>query len=108
MNILIVDDDIPTMDMIVSTIDWQAIGFQQVFTAYSIAPAKKILAENQVDLVISDIEMPRGSGLDLLKWIRDREMDTAFVLLTCHEKFEYAATAIKMEVMEYDDKPFDP
>lgn len=108
MNILLVDDDIPTMDLILSSIDWPAIGIEKVHTAYSISPAKQILLNNSIDLVISDIEMPRGSGLELLQWIREQRIPTEFVLLTCHEKFEYAATAIKMEVMEYIVKPFDP
>ena len=108
MNILLVDDDIPTMDLILSSIDWPAIGIEKVYTAYSISPAKSILTSSSIDLVISDIEMPRGSGLELLQWIREQNIPTEFVLLTCHEKFEYAATAIKMEVMEYIIKPFDP
>ena len=108
MNILLVDDDIPTMDLILSSIDWTAIGIEKVHTAYSISPAKQILLNNSIDLVISDIEMPKGSGLELLQWIREQGIPTEFVLLTCHEKFEYAATAIKMEVMEYILKPFDP
>jgi len=108
MNILLVDDDIPTMDLILSSIDWPAIGIEKVHTAYSISPAKQILLNNSIDLVISDIEMPKGSGLELLQWIREQGIPTEFVLLTCHEKFEYAATAIKMEVMEYIIKPFDP
>ena len=108
MNILLVDDDIPTMDLILSSIDWPSIGIEKVHTAYSISPAKTILLDNDIDLVISDIEMPKGSGLELLQWIREQGISTEFVLLTCHEKFEYAATAIKMEVMEYIIKPFDP
>ena len=108
MNILLVDDDIPTMDLILSSIDWPALGIEKVHTAYSCQPAKAILRSENIDLVISDIEMPKGSGLELLQWIREQGIPTEFVLLTCHEKFEYAATAIKMEVMEYIIKPFDP
>jgi two-component system response regulator YesN len=57
---------------------------------------------------VSDIEMSQGSGLDLLEWIRQRGMDTEFILLTCHEKFDYAAFAIKYGAAEYLTKPFDP
>lgn len=56
--------------------------------AYNIEQAKKILLSKNIDLVISDVEMPMGSGLDLLRWFREQEMEGEFLLLTCHEDFQ--------------------
>jgi two-component system, response regulator YesN len=107
MKILIVEDDIHTMDAILDSIQWQSIGVEETFTAYNVAQAKKILKNENIDIVVSDIEMSQGSGLDLLAWIRKQGKDTEFILLTCHEKFEYAASAIKFGVAEYLTKPYD-
>jgi two-component system, response regulator YesN len=107
MRILIVDDDIPTVDAILASIPWASIGIDEVRTAYGEAPAKHYLQNEKIDIVVSDIEMPRGSGLDLLTWIRQEGIETEFLLLTCHEKFEYAASAIKLDAAEYLTKPFD-
>jgi two-component system, response regulator YesN len=108
MKLLIVEDDIHTMDAILDSINWLTIGIEQPFIAYNVTQAKKILENKTIDIVVSDIEMSQGSGLDLLGWIRQQRMDTEFILLTCHEKFEYAASAIKFGVAEYLTKPYDP
>ena len=108
MKLLIVEDDIHTMDAILDSINWHSIGVEQTSVAYNITQAKKILKNEDIDIVVSDIEMSQGSGLDLLAWIRKKGRETEFILLTCHEKFEYAASAIKFGVAEYLTKPYDP
>ncbi|MBR5945423.1 MAG: response regulator [Lachnospiraceae bacterium] len=85
MKVLIVDDDIATVDVIKNTVDWTDLGVSDVFTAYNIKSAKSVLLDEDIDIVISDIEMPQGSGIDLLEWFRERELDGEFLLLTCHE-----------------------
>lgn len=108
MRLLIVDDDVPTVETVWDSIAWREIGIHDVEIAYSVAQAKAVIERAPVDIVISDIEMPQGSGLDLLAWIRQRGEETEFILLTCHERFDYAAHAIKLEAAEYLVKPFDP
>lgn len=108
MNLLIVEDDIHTVDAIVDSIEWGSIGIDETLIAYNVAQAKRILKSKSVDIVVSDIEMSQKSGLDLLEWMRQKGMDTEFILLTCHEKFDYAASAIKFGAAEYLTKPYDP
>ncbi len=108
MNLLIVDDDLPTVDVVRHAIDWEAIGINKVEVAYAVAQAKRILLRGKTDIVISDIEMPQASGLDLLNWVRANGIDVEFLLLTCHERFDYAASAIKLDAVEYLTKPFNP
>ncbi|MDO5426058.1 MAG: response regulator [Eubacteriales bacterium] len=107
MQVLIVDDDIATADAIETSIDWESLGIRQVWTAYNISRAKQILEAEEIDVIISDIEMPMGDGLELLEWYREKQMDGEFLFLTCHENFHYAASALKMHVAEYLTKPFD-
>lgn len=107
MQVLIVDDDIATVDVIQSTVDWGKLGIEKVLTSYNIENAKKILINEAIDIIISDIEMPQGSGIHLLSWFREKGMEGEFILLTCHESFDYASTAIKLHAAEYILKPFD-
>lgn len=107
MRLLIVDDDIPTVEAIRRSIDWNTYAIDTVEVAYSVAQAKRILQNGQTDIVISDIEMPQGSGLDLLKWVRANGIVAEFLLLTCHERFDYAASALKLDAAEYLTKPFN-
>ena len=107
MNLLIVDDDVHTVEAIWDSIDWPSIGIVETEIAYNVTQAKRVLRSKQIDIVVSDIEMPQRSGLDLLAWIRKQEMEVEFILLTCHEKFNYAASAIKLGAVEYLTKPYD-
>jgi len=107
MRLLIVDDDMPTVEAIRRAIDWDAIEIEAVDTAYSAAQARRILRRGQTDIVISDIEMPQGSGLNLLSWVRGQDLDVEFLFLTCHERFDYAKSALKLDAVEYLTKPFN-
>ncbi|MCF0127000.1 MAG: response regulator, partial [Pseudobutyrivibrio sp.] len=97
MRVLIVDDDIATVNVIEQKVDWQKLGITEVFTAYNIARAREIIGQRDVDIIISDIEMPQGTGIDLLSWYRKNNYEGEFLLLTCHESFDYASHAIKLQ-----------
>lgn len=107
MQVLIVDDDMATVDVIQTSVRWKELGVSDTFTAYNIQQAKEVLKEHNIDIVISDIEMPQGSGIDLLEWFRQEEFPGDFLLLTCHESFDYASNAVKYQACEYLLKPFD-
>ena len=107
LQILIIDDDMATVEMIRDKVSWDKLGISNVFTAYNIGSAKAVLIENQIQIIVSDIEMPQGSGLDLLEWFREQNMEGEFLLLTCHERFDYATTAVRLHASEYLLKPFN-
>lgn len=106
MQILIVDDDIAITEAICGSINWEKLGIAQVETAHSADRARKILKEQGADIIICDIEMPKETGLDLLKWYREENLDGKFLFLTSHESFYYATEAIKLHAEEYLMKPF--
>lgn len=107
MEVLIVDDDIATVDVIKNTVEWEKLGVFRVYTAYNIKDAKSVIREEKIDIIISDIEMPQGSGIDLLEWYRKEGYEGEFLLLTCHESFDYATHAMKLRAFEYLLKPFE-
>lgn len=107
MRILIVDDDTAIIEVIRDTVDWEKLGIDEVDVAYDAEGARKSLMDVGADIVISDIEMPGESGLDLLRWFRDEKMPGKFLLLTSHENFQYATQAIRYHAEEYLMKPFN-
>ena len=108
MKVLIVDDDINTVDAIRRSLDWEKLEIGEVCYAYEIAGAKKILTEESIDIVVCDIEMPMGSGLDLIQWTREHHISSEFLFLTCHESFEFAVYAMRYEAAAHLTKPFVP
>ncbi|MDO4333233.1 MAG: helix-turn-helix domain-containing protein [Eubacteriales bacterium] len=108
MKALVVDDDRNTVEVILKSVHWETLGIQETFYAYEIAGARKILGEEEVDIVICDIEMPMGTGIDLIIWARENEIKSEFLFLTCHESFEFASYAIQYQAAAYLIKPFVP
>jgi len=107
MDAIVIDDDISTVEVIAANVDWEKFNIEHVYRAYNIAGAKTIFKEQEISLAICDIEMPMGSGLDLIKWVREENLDTEFIFLTSHEKFDYARTAIEYKASGYVVKPFN-
>ena len=105
MKVLIVDDEVYAVRTIQRCVDWEAAGVDTVLTAFNAAQAKEIFAAQEVDIVITDIEMPGESGLELLGWVREHGYDSIAVCLTCHAEFAYAQEALHHHVMEYVVKP---
>jgi len=77
-----------------------------VFTASSVAEATELLSATTLDLVITDIKMPGGSGLNLVRHIRENLKDTVVVVITGYASIEGAVKAVKNGAEEYLAKPF--
>ena len=89
ISVLIVDDDKLVVDKLVEGVNWTQLGIGTVLTAYNIRQAMEILNEVSVDILLSDIEMPQGSGLELLEWVRNKEIPVecaAMLTLLTHRK----------------------
>lgn len=107
MHCLLVDDDIPTVHVLRDFINWEALGITRVSAVHNIHDAKTYFNQDVPDIVICDIEMPSGSGIDMIKWVRGQKHACSFIYFTCHENFEFASTAISYDADAYVVKPFD-
>jgi len=108
IKILIVDD-FSTMRKIIRNILTQ-LGFKNILEADDGTTALEILKKEKVDLIISDWNMPKMSGLELLKAVRSDEnlKDVPFVMVTAEAQKENILEAIKYKVNQYIVKPFTP
>lgn len=107
MNIIIVDDEKRQRIGIQNTV--QAIRPKdQVISLASGAEVLRYLTESQVDMIISDINMPDLDGLQMLEAIRARGLKIPVIFLSGYALFAYAQRAIKMGAFGYLLKPIDP
>ena len=107
MNLLIVDDEYYSVEGIYQKIRGADLGLDNLFRAYSLAQAQERFATDTVDILITDIEMPKGSGLELVAWIREHRLRVVCIFLTSFAKFDYASTAVKLQGFEYLLKPVE-
>jgi two-component system chemotaxis response regulator CheY len=108
MNILVVDD-FSTMRRIVKNILRQ-LGYTNIIEADDGTTALDVLEREKVDFVISDWNMPRMSGLELLKAVRTKEelKNLPFLMVTAEGQKENVLEAVKYKVTNYIVKPFTP
>ena len=102
---LVVDDEIHCAQGVCSAIDWEKIGVTRMFVAYSKEQAQEVLKKEQIDLMITDIEMPIGNGFELLKWVEEQEISPETIMLTSYATFDYARQAIEFHCLDYLLKP---
>lgn len=105
MNILIVDDLAFVVESLKNSIDWEKIGIKEVFTANSTAEAKLLITNFDIDILLTDIEMPGESGLDLMKWTIENDYSICTVFLTSHADFSYVQTALRLGGFDYIMQP---
>jgi two-component system response regulator PilR (NtrC family) len=78
----------------------------EVTTAEDGLRAKEILAKKSFDMVISDMQMPNMTGIELLKHVKDSYPDIVFMIITAFGTTESAVDAMKLGAYDYVTKPF--
>jgi DNA-binding NtrC family response regulator len=103
-RILIVDDEKGMRDLL--SIMLKNDGYR-VDAAESATRARELISRGSYDLVISDISMPDGSGVDVLRTARETQPDCIVILITAYASTESAIEALKLGAYDYIIKPFD-
>ncbi len=108
MRVMIVDD-FATMRRIVKNILTQ-LGFKNFVEADDGSVAWEMLQKEPVDFIISDWNMPKMTGIELLKKVRADEKlkDIPFLMVTAEAQKENIVEAVKAKVNNYIVKPFTP
>jgi two-component system, response regulator YesN len=107
LNILIVDDEFSAIEAVQKGINWDELAISGVYTAMGMKEAIEQLNKHEIHIMLSDIEMPMGTGLDLLKWVNENKPNTECIFMTCHADFSYAQQAIRLGGLDYLLKPLN-
>ena len=102
-RILIVDDSENTRTIIQRNLSNKGY---KVFTTADVNNAIQILNSIHIDLVITDLKMPKVSGLDLIKHVRENNKDSEVIMITGYPSIESAVEAVKIGAQDYLTKPF--
>ncbi|HVG24655.1 MAG TPA: sigma-54 dependent transcriptional regulator [Thermoanaerobaculia bacterium] len=104
MNLLIVDDEASLRDFL--SIVFEEEGWR-VDTAPSLADAHAAIARQEPDVVLCDLMLPDGSGIDLVREVKTQNASIVFVMITAHTSTRSAVEALKAGAVDYIAKPFD-
>src|SRR3978361_510166 len=102
-RVLVVDDD-PDVALYTSTV-LERRGGCEVRSITDPTQARSAVAEFRHDLVVTDIEMPGMTGLQLIEQLRADQPDLPIVVMTAHVSVEYAVGALRSQADEFLVKP---
>src|ERR1051325_7657239 len=103
-RILVVDDE-PTLIELVGDVVGKQIPCRLV-SARSIAEAKKVMADQNVELLVADKFLPDGDGTDLLASLREKHPQASAIVITGQPSVDGAIKAIREGAVDFLPKPF--
>ncbi len=104
-SILIIEDDI-TFGMMLKT--WLIKKGFEVSSVSNIARAKKLIEEQNINIILSDLRLPDNDGIYLLQWMNDKGLNIPFIIMTGYADIQSAVQAIKLGAYDYVAKPVNP
>lgn len=105
-SVLIVDDEFRIGMLIKKLIHWSELNMECMEVLDDGEKAVQMVHEKNPDIVITDIRMPRVSGLDLIRIIsEENKTNTHFIVISGYKEFEYAHQALAYGVENYILKP---
>lgn len=104
LKALVVDDERIVRETLKEIVQWEDCGFV-VETVGDGESAYSIISKEKIDVVITDVKMPRMDGVELCRLIHDNCKHTKIILLSAYKDFEIAHAALKSGAVEYILKP---
>ena len=102
-KVLIVDDE----ESILKLLSKELAGPERVLhTANCAKAAREMVRKERYEVIVSDIRLPDGDGLELLTEFKDMEPDVEVILITGHGNIDNAVEAIRIGAYDYITKPF--
>lgn len=105
LSILVVDDDKLVNEFIAETLGRTR---HEITTAYSGEEARALLEQRGYDIVLTDIKMQKVSGMDVLRFVKERTPETAVIMITAYGTVKNAVEAMKLGAFDYLIKPSSP
>ena len=104
-SVLIVDDE-QHLARTLSTVLREA-GYQTVVAGSAEEAEGYVFGQAPMDLVVMDVRLPRESGIEMVRRMRERSLQSKVILMTAYETPEVKSEARRLKVDRYLKKPFD-
>src|SRR5271168_3779803 len=102
--VLVVDDEPDLCELLSITLQRMDLSPR---TADTLAAAQRMLKTEQFELCLTDMQLPDGDGLDLVKWIQQYSPSVPVAVITAHGNMETAVRALKIGAFDFVSKPLD-
>ena len=101
-TLLIVDDEFMVRKAVKELICWNDYGFDTILEAYDVQSAIQKIVTTNIDLMLTDIKMPDGTGIDLLEQIQRQKLGVGSIyIITAYDDFHYARQSFRFGIRDF-------
>jgi len=104
-KVLVVEDDVAFGTMLKTFLEKRGY---KVELAFSATEAFSKIDKGNFDLVLTDVRLPDHDGLEILKRVKSKDMETQVIVMTSYAEISMAVNAMKEGAFDYVSKPFRP
>ncbi len=101
MKILIVDDEVLTREGIISNIDWDRLGIDEIYEADDGYHGLEMARLYNPDIILSDVRMPRMNGIEMARELHKLLPASSIIFMSGYSDKEYLKEAIKLKAVSY-------
>lgn len=105
LTVLVADDEQHIRDGITNSIQWTSLGIDKVLQAADGSQALELAESNKIDILITDIRMPRIDGIELSKSFRKMYPNCIIIFMSAYSDKEYFLSAIELKCTHFIEKP---
>ncbi|WP_407267754.1 response regulator [Radiobacillus sp. PE A8.2] len=107
MKVIIIDDETHARDGIRLLGDWEQLGIEEILEADNVDTAKKIIKQHKPEIIITDMNMPMKSGIDLMKSLQQLSQPHKIIVISGYDDYKYTRKTIQYGGFDYLMKPLD-
>jgi len=107
LKLIIIDDERATREKLIENIQWDKLNIQFIGDAKDGVDGLELIRQNQPDIVLLDVRMPRMNGIECAAEIRKISLDCKIIFLSGFTDKEYLKSAIQLNAVDYIEKPID-
>mgnify|MGYP005761175731 CR=1 FL=1 len=108
MKLLIVDDEELTRTGVISSVDWKALGIDEVLQADDGVHGLETARLHRPEIILCDVRMPRMNGITMLERLEKILPDSVPIFMSGYSDKEYLKAAIRLKAVNYIEKPLNP